>query len=186
MAVARPAAAVSTRCSGGSSAALEGAPGWRDAGCMPAWRCASTGAALRRFGGGGLLAGVSLACTSKGCTSSAGRSKGQGATWRPCTTAMHASRRHCRRFEKYGSLSSSLRTILDAPPEVDMDEYQQRARVQVWGAAACLNACTAVHACVAWHAPCVRACGCMATCMPVSAVHCPLGMRRCCRCSPVL
>lgn len=35
------------------------------------------------------------------------------------------------RFEKYGGLSASLRTILDAPPEVDMEEYQQRSRVQV-------------------------------------------------------
>ena len=36
-----------------------------------------------------------------------------------------------RRFEKYGGLSASLRQILDAPPEVDMDGYQQRSRVQV-------------------------------------------------------
>ena len=36
-----------------------------------------------------------------------------------------------RRFEKYGGLSSSLRSILDAPPEPDMDEYMQRSRVQV-------------------------------------------------------
>ncbi|PRW60299.1 hypothetical protein C2E21_1072 [Chlorella sorokiniana] len=34
-------------------------------------------------------------------------------------------------FEKYGGLSTSLRQILDAPPQVDMDEYQQRSRVQV-------------------------------------------------------
>ncbi|KAI3429614.1 hypothetical protein D9Q98_005700 [Chlorella vulgaris] len=34
-------------------------------------------------------------------------------------------------FEKYGNLSSSLRSILDAPPQVDMEEYQQRSRVQV-------------------------------------------------------
>ncbi|EFN60061.1 hypothetical protein CHLNCDRAFT_133327 [Chlorella variabilis] len=34
-------------------------------------------------------------------------------------------------FEKYGSLSASLRTILDAPPDIDMDEYRQRSRVQV-------------------------------------------------------
>ncbi|KAI7843088.1 hypothetical protein COHA_003259 [Chlorella ohadii] len=34
-------------------------------------------------------------------------------------------------FEKYGGLSASLRQILDAPPDVDMDEYQQRSRVQV-------------------------------------------------------
>lgn len=38
---------------------------------------------------------------------------------------------HPCRFEKYGGLSASLRQILDAPPEVDMDEYQQRSRVQV-------------------------------------------------------
>ena len=36
-----------------------------------------------------------------------------------------------RSFEKYGGLSASLRTILDAPPKVDMDEYRQRSRVQV-------------------------------------------------------
>ena len=39
----------------------------------------------------------------------------------------------CCSFEKYGGLSASLRTLLDAPPEVDMDEYQQRSRVQVGG-----------------------------------------------------
>ena len=35
------------------------------------------------------------------------------------------------RFEKYGGLSASLRTILDAPPDIDMDDYRARSRVQV-------------------------------------------------------
>ncbi|PSC67897.1 tRNA modifying enzyme [Micractinium conductrix] len=34
-------------------------------------------------------------------------------------------------FEKYGGLSASLRTILDAPPDIDMDDYRARSRVQV-------------------------------------------------------
>lgn len=34
-------------------------------------------------------------------------------------------------FEKYGGLSASLRDILDAPPDIDMDEYRARTRVQV-------------------------------------------------------
>ncbi|KAL4443886.1 hypothetical protein ABPG75_011623 [Micractinium tetrahymenae] len=34
-------------------------------------------------------------------------------------------------FEKYGGLSASLREILDAPPDIDMDEYRARTRVQV-------------------------------------------------------
>lgn len=34
-------------------------------------------------------------------------------------------------FENYGSLSSSLRDVLGAPPEIDMEEYTRRSRVQV-------------------------------------------------------
>lgn len=34
-------------------------------------------------------------------------------------------------FEKYGSLSGALREVLGSPPEVDLDEYQQRSRVLV-------------------------------------------------------
>lgn len=40
-----------------------------------------------------------------------------------------------RSFEKYGGLSASLRDILDAPPDIDMDEYRARTRVQVGGPA---------------------------------------------------
>jgi len=36
-------------------------------------------------------------------------------------------------FERYGGLAGSLREVLGAPPELDMDEYAQRARVQVRG-----------------------------------------------------
>lgn len=34
-------------------------------------------------------------------------------------------------FENYGSMSSSLREVLDSPPDVDAVEYQNRSRVQV-------------------------------------------------------
>lgn len=34
-------------------------------------------------------------------------------------------------FEKYGSLPSTMKTILDSPPDIDMNEYQNRSRVQV-------------------------------------------------------
>jgi len=34
-------------------------------------------------------------------------------------------------FEKYGNLSSSLREVLGAPPEIDENEYANRGRVQV-------------------------------------------------------
>ena len=33
-------------------------------------------------------------------------------------------------FEKYGGLSGALRGLLDAPPEVDLEQYAQRSRVQ--------------------------------------------------------
>jgi ribosomal protein S12 methylthiotransferase len=34
-------------------------------------------------------------------------------------------------FQNYGSLSASLRDVLGAVPDIDMDEYTQRSRVQV-------------------------------------------------------
>lgn len=34
-------------------------------------------------------------------------------------------------FEQYGRLSASLREVLDAPPEIDQEEYTRRSRVQV-------------------------------------------------------
>lgn len=34
-------------------------------------------------------------------------------------------------FEKYGNLSSSLREVLGAPPDIDENEYLNRSRVQV-------------------------------------------------------
>jgi len=34
-------------------------------------------------------------------------------------------------FEKYGSLPSTMKTILDSPPDIDMNDYQNRSRVQV-------------------------------------------------------
>ena len=34
-------------------------------------------------------------------------------------------------FERYGGLAASVRQVLDAPPDIDLDEYQRRARVQV-------------------------------------------------------
>ena len=52
-------------------------------------------------------------------------------------------------FEKYGGLSASLRTLLDAPPDVDMDEYQQRSRVQVgagfWVLGAAFQCCAVLR-----------------------------------------
>lgn len=34
-------------------------------------------------------------------------------------------------FEKYDTLSASLRQVLGAPPEIDEEDYMRRSRVQV-------------------------------------------------------
>lgn len=34
-------------------------------------------------------------------------------------------------FEKYGGLATAVREVLGAPPDVDLDDYQRRSRVQV-------------------------------------------------------
>jgi hypothetical protein len=67
-------------------------------------------------------------------------------------------------FEKYGVLSASLRTLLDAPPEVDMDEYQQRSRVQVGGVAGCCSPYCAACAALEGILPCGVIAGCCIWC----------------------